>query len=384
MNEWRALDRDAITTPEELSKALNVDVTKIRQVQKQFPFRVNRYYLSLIREVGDPIWKQAIPDPKELINNGFEDPLAEEHDSPVPNITHRYPDRVLFYVSSLCAMYCRFCTRKRKVSDPKSVYDNGIESGLKYIREHKIIRDVIVSGGDPLLLTNKKIEYILKSLRRIQHIEIIRIGTRTPVTLPQRITAKLCEILKQYHPLYINTHFNHPREITPESKKACARLADAGIPLGNQTVLLKGVNDTPQVMKKLLQMLLTIRVKPYYIYQVDLVKGTEHFRTPVQTGLNIIQAVRGYTSGMAVPHFVIDAPGGGGKIPLMPDPIVCCKDNNIYLKNFEGNIFTYPSVSDITNKKDIFKNSIKLPAAIIEKQKKLKNSDLIGEENRIA
>lgn len=341
--DWRGLVNETVTSPEELARILEVDIEKIKPVHKEFPLRVNPYYLSLIREKGDAIWKQAIPDSQELKSNGVEDPLAEEEDSPVHNITHRYPDRVLFYVSSVCAMNCRFCTRKRKVGDPKSVYEDGIGSGLEYIRQHPEIRDVLVSGGDPLMLSDSRIEFILKSLRAIQHIEIIRIGTRVPVTLPQRITEGLCDMLKKYHPLYINTHFNHPREITPESKKACNMLADAGIPLGNQSVLLKGVNDKPEVMKKLVQKLLTIRVKPYYLYQADLVKGTGHFRTSVQTGLDIIGAIRGHTSGLAVPHFVIDAPGGGGKIALIPDPIVHFDDNKIVLKNYKGNIYIYSS-----------------------------------------
>ena len=262
----------------------------------------------------------------------------------MPNITHRYPDRVLFYVSYICPTYCRFCTRKRKVADPESIPKDAIELGLDYIRQHPEVRDVIISGGDPFMMTDSRIEYLLKNLRVIQHVEIIRIGSRVPVTLPQRITEELCDMLKKYHPLYLNTHFNHPREITPESKKACEMLADAGIPLGNQTVLLKGVNDKPEVMKELMQKLLTIRVKPYYIYQADLVMGTDHFRTSVQSGLDIIEAIRGHTSGLAVPHYVIDAPGGGGKIAVIPNPIISFDDNEIVLKNYEGNVYSYPSV----------------------------------------
>lgn len=343
MEKWVELVRETATNPEELAKILDIDVQELKETHQEFPLRLNPYYLSLIKEKGDPIWKQAVPDTQELISNGIDDPLAEEEDSPTPHITHRYPDRVLFYVNSNCSMYCRFCTRKRKVGNPKSIHKDGIKAGVEYIKQHPEIRDVIISGGDPLMLTDLRLDYILKKVRAIKHVQIIRIGTRIPVTLPQRITEKLCNVLKQYHPLYINTHFNHPQEITPESKKACNMLADVGIPLGNQTVLLKGVNDKPAVMKELMQKLLTIRVRPYYLFQADLVKGTNHFQTSVQTGLDIIEALRGHTSGLAVPHYVIDAPGGGGKIALTPNPVVSSDADELVLKNYEGEIFRYPS-----------------------------------------
>ncbi len=342
MEEWKRLVKETITNPEELAQISDIDVEEIKKVHKEFPLRVNPYYLNLIREKGDPIWKQVIPDVCEIISDGIEDPLAEEEDSPVPSLVHRYPDRVLFYVSYMCSVYCRFCTRKRKVSDPTSVSQNAIEMALEYIRQHTEVRDVIVSGGDPLMLDDRNIESILSELRAIEHGEIIRIGSRVPVTLPQRITPELCDMLKKYHPLYLNTHFNHPREITPESKTACEMLADAGIPLGNQTVLLRGVNDDVAVMKELMQKLLTIRVRPYYIYQADLIMGTEHFRTSIQKGLEIIEALRGHTSGLAVPHYVIDAPGGGGKIAIVPNPIISFDENEIVLKNYEGNVYRYP------------------------------------------
>jgi lysine 2,3-aminomutase len=342
MEEWKRLVKETVANPERLAQILEVDAESIKRVHKEFPIRVNPYYLSLIQEKGDPIWKQVIPDVQEILSDGVEDPLAEEEDSPVPNLVHRYPDRVLFYVNYMCPVYCRFCTRKRKVGDPHSIPKNAVKMGLEYIRQHSEVRDVIVSGGDPLMLTDRRIESILSGLRAIEHVEIIRIGSRVPVALPQRITPELCDMLKKYHPLYLNTHFNHPREITPESKKACEMLADAGIPLGNQTVLLRGVNDDAAVMKELMQKLLTIRVRPYYIYQADLVMGTEHFRTSVQIGLEIIGALRGHTSGLAVPHYVIDAPGGGGKIAIIPDPIVSFDDNEIILKNYEGNVYRYP------------------------------------------
>ncbi len=343
MDEWKRLVRDTVNTPEKLAAALNVDVEEVRKIHEEFPIRINPYYLSLIEEPGDPIWKQVIPDSREMIHTGVEDPLDEEHDSPVPNVTHRYPDRVLFYVNYMCPIYCRFCTRKRKVGDPHSIPDNNVETGLQYISEHPEIRDVIISGGDPLMLTDRKIDYIVGGLRAIKHIEIIRIGSRVPVTLPQRITPELCAIFKKHHPFYINTHFNHPREVTPETTKACGMLADAGIPLGNQTVLLKGVNDNPEVMAELMKKLLAIRVKPYYIYQADLVVGTDHFRTSVKKGLEIISALRGHISGLGVPHYVIDAPGGGGKIALLPDPIVSFDDKEIKLRNYEGGVYSYPS-----------------------------------------
>ena len=343
MDEWKRLVRDTVNTPEKLAAALDVDVEEVRKIHEEFPIRINPYYLSLIEEPGDPIWKQVIPDSREMVHTGVEDPLDEEHDSPVPNVTHRYPDRVLFYVNYMCPIYCRFCTRKRKVGDPHSIPDNNVETGLQYISEHPEIRDVIISGGDPLMLTDRKIDYIVGGLRAIKHIEIIRIGSRVPVTLPQRITPELCAIFKKHHPFYINTHFNHPREITPETTKACGMLADAGIPLGNQTVLLKGVNDNPEVMAELMKKLLTIRVKPYYLYQADLVVGTDHFRTSVKKGLEIISALRGHISGLGVPHYVIDAPGGGGKIALLPDPIVSFDDEEIKLRNYEGDVYSYPS-----------------------------------------
>ena len=343
MEEWKRLVRDTVDTPEKLAAALDVDLEKMRKIHEEFPIRINPYYLSLIEEVGDPIWKQVVPDSRELIATGVEDPLHEEEDSEVANVTHRYPDRVLFYVNYMCPIYCRFCTRKRKVGDPDSIPDDNTEIGLEYLREHPEVRDVIISGGDPLMLTDRKLDYIVGGIRSIEHIEIIRIGSRVPVTLPQRITPELCAILKKHHPFYINTHFNHPREITPETTKACGMLADAGIPLGNQAVLLKGVNDDPEVMIELMKKLLAIRVKPYYIYQADLVVGTDHFRTSIKKGLEIIAALRGHISGLGVPHYVVDAPGGGGKIALLPDPVVSFDDDEIRLRNYEGGVYSYPS-----------------------------------------
>ncbi len=342
MEAWQKMLQASITSPDRLTRRYGVDPRPLTEVAERYPMRVTPYYLSLIQSVDDPIWRQAIPSVEELEQGHCcADPLDEEEQSPVPNLVHRYPDRVLFMVCSECAMYCRFCTRKRKVGKQQmQISGDTIAQGLAYIRRHPEIRDVILSGGDPLLLSNEQLEGILKELRAIPTVEVIRIGTRMPVVLPQRITPALVRMLHRYHPLYINTHFNHPDEITPLSAKAISRLADAGIPLGNQTVLLRGVNDDPQTMRRLMQKLLAIRVKPYYLYQADLVLGTEHFRTTVEEGLEIISALRGHTSGMAVPAFVIDAPGGGGKIPLLPSYLQSLGDE-VVLKNYRGDTYRY-------------------------------------------
>ncbi len=270
------------------------------------------------------------------------DPLSEDTDSPVPGITHRYPDRVLFHVSNVCAMYCRHCTRKRKVGDKDFVPGKAqVEIGLDYIRNTPQVRDVLLSGGDPFLLSDDYLDWILTELRKIDHIQVIRIGTRTPVVLPYRITDNLVNMLKKHHPVWINTHFNHPREITSSSKEALRKLADAGIPLGNQSVLLADVNDCPRIMKDLVHKLVANRVRPYYLYQCDLSEGLSHFRTPVGKGIEIIESLIGHTSGFAVPTYVIDAPGGGGKIPVMPNYIISWSTNRVILRNYEGVITSY-------------------------------------------
>ena len=342
---WEELLKKSVVDEEQLDLICkgNIDKEKLMAVIKKYPMRINPYYLSLIKQKDDAIWKQCIPDTKELEDpEGFEDPLCEERDSPVPGLTHRYPDRVLLLVCNQCAMYCRFCTRKRKVGDPfKRITKEQILKGIEYIKEHSEIRDVLLSGGDPFLLSDSYLEWILKEIRSIPHVDIIRIGTRVPCALPHRITPELAEMLKKYHPLYVNVHFAHPDEITELSAQACGMLADAGIPLSSQTVLLKGVNDDPDVMKKLMQRLLQIRVRPYYIYQADMTKGINHFRTKVEKGMEIIKAIQGWTSGLAVPHFVIDSPGGGGKIPLLPDYLVTRDDNKVVLKNYTGKTYTY-------------------------------------------
>ncbi|GAA5261314.1 lysine 2,3-aminomutase [Methanocalculus sp. MC3] len=320
---------------------------KLEETIQKFPLAATPYYLSLIKTedyAQDPVFLQSIPRPDELIVEEceLEDPLAEDSDSPVPGITHRYPDRVLFLVSNVCAMYCRHCTRKRRVGDRDRVPTwEEMEAGIAYIREHPEVRDVLLSGGDPLMLPDELIDRILTELRAIPHVEVIRIGSRTPVVLPFRITDKLVSVLKKHQPIWLNTHFNHPQEITPTAERALAKLADAGIPLGNQSVLLAGVNDCPRIMKALVQKLVKNRVRPYYLYQCDLSEGLSHFRTPVGKGIEIIENLIGHTSGFAVPTYVIDAPGGGGKIPVMPTYLISYSTNKVILRNYEGVITTY-------------------------------------------
>jgi lysine 2,3-aminomutase len=280
------------------------------------------------------------------------DPCGEDKNSPVSGLVHRYPDRVLLLVTDQCATYCRYCTRRRLVgSNERPITQGNFEEVLKYLKTHKKVRDVLLSGGDPLLLENERLEEILSRLRMIPHIELLRIGTRAPVTLPQRITVGLVRMLKKYHPLMISIHFTHPKEITDAVRRACNELADGGIPLGSQTVLLKGINDKPNVMKKLVHELLKIRVRPYYIYQCDLATGTEHFRTSVATGIQIIEKLRGHTTGYAIPTYVIDAPGGGGKIPIEPDYVISKEKGKLVLRNYEGQVFEYPEPNIIEFKK---------------------------------
>jgi len=324
----------------EIKKRLELTLSK-------FPLSITPYYLSLIdtdNYSNDPVFKQSFANIDELTVLDCErrDPLSEEHDSPVEGITHRYPDRVLFHVSNICSMYCRHCTRKRKVGDMDYIPSKSqLKKGIEYIKENSRIRDVLLSGGDPFMLPDNYIDWLLNKIRNINHVEIIRIGTRMPVVLPYRLTNNLINILKKYQPLWINTHFNHPREITSSSKEAIAKLADAGFPLGNQTVLLADVNDCPRIMKKLVHKLVQNRVRPYYLYQCDLSEGLSHFRTPIGKGIEILENLIGHTSGFAVPTYVIDAPGGGGKIPVMPNYIISWSTNKIVLRNYEGVITTY-------------------------------------------
>ena len=354
MEQWQRLLSRSVVKVEDLPFIPESPqyLEKLQKVAEVFPIRINSYFLDQIKSPHDPLWKQVVPTPEELDDflideeNLVSDPLNEEGDMPVPELIHRYPDRVLLMVNNHCPIICRFCTRKRKIGFPGIVTRETLRKGIEYISNHKEIRDVILSGGDPLLIPDKELDRILSELRAIPHLEIIRIGTRVPGTLPQRVTEELCEILKEYHPLYFNIHFNHPDEITPEVENALGMLANAGIPLGSQTVLLEGVNDDSKVMKDLLHKLLLNRVKPYYIYQADMALGTNHFRTSVQKGLDIINDLQGHTSGMAVPYFVIDAPGGGGKVRLLPDTVVEHNDREIVIKNYEGKIYRYPQPSN--------------------------------------
>lgn len=347
-DDWRWQLRNRITNIEGLKSILKLteeEESQIRESLRYLKMSITPYYASLIDPYNplDPIRLQSVPTVLELNKAPYEmeDPLKEDSYSPVPGLVHRYPDRVLLIVTESCPMLCRHCTRRRITQVVKrEPFRCNLDKAIEYIQLHKEVRDVIVSGGDPLILSDQMLEYILIRLRNIDHVEIIRIGTRAPVTLPQRVTPELCNILKKYHPIWVNTHFNHPKEITPESSKACEMLADAGIPLGNQSVLLKGINDSPQIMKELVQKLLKIRVRPYYLYQCDMVEGLEHFRTPIEKGVEIIEALQGFTSGLAVPTFVIDAPGLG-KIPISPQYILGRDGNQVLLRNFEGKISAY-------------------------------------------
>lgn len=343
MEPWKKILQNSITSVDSLQEHLDCDSNALPEVIANFPMRINPYFLKLIQSPGDPIWKQAVPDISELNDQVCEDdPLDEENLSPVPNLVHKYPDRVLFLVSNECAMYCRFCTRKRKVGTNKmNISRKTLLAGYDYLRQHPEIREVLISGGDPLLLLDDEIAEILKCLRSIPSIEIIRIGTRVPSVLPMRITKNLVAILKSYHPLYINTHFNHPNEITEESSLACTMLADAGIPVGCQTVLLKGVNDDVETLKKLFLGLLKIRVKPYYLFQADLTKGTNHFRTSTATGIAIMRQLYGHISGMAIPTYALDGPKGAGKIPLSPEYILQ-KGETLIFENYKGKVCSYP------------------------------------------
>lgn len=350
--DWKWHIKHSISTISEIEELLEIKMDddykeKLSETIKKFPISITPYYLSLIDAddyINDPIFKQSVPSPCELNIDKYDmaDPLHEDEDSPAPNITHRYPDRVLFHISNLCSMYCRHCTRKRKVGDPDSIPGRDeIKQGIAYIKNNEGVRDVLLSGGDPLMLSDEYLEWILKELTSIEHVEIIRIGTRMPVVLPCRITDSLVNMIKKYHPVWINTHFNHPREITQTSKQALKKMADAGIPLGNQTVLLAGVNDCPRIMRKLVHKMVQNRVRPYYLYQCDLSEGLTHFRTPVGKGIEIIESLIGHTTGFAVPTYVIDAPGGGGKIPIMPHYLISWSTNKVILRNYEGVITSY-------------------------------------------
>ncbi|MEA4913818.1 MAG: KamA family radical SAM protein [Christensenella sp.] len=349
-NDWKWQFRHRITTTEQLKNTLPLsekEETEINTCLGAFRMAITPYYASLINpnDPNDPIRKQAIPSILEthVDENDLCDPLGELADSPVPHVVHRYPDRVLLLVTLQCAMYCRHCTRRRAVGEEdKPITEAQLQKAIAYIRSHKEIRDVLISGGDPLTMSTEKIEHIIASLRAIDHVEIIRIGTRVPVVMPMRITQELTDMLRKYHPIWINTHFNHPNELTPESARACAAIVDAGIPLGNQTVLLRGVNDNAETMKRLLLGLVKMRVRPYYLYQCDLSCGIGHFRTRVEAGIEIMHQLTGNISGYALPKYVIDAPGGGGKIPVGYEYVLSKDDREVVLENYRGQRYRYP------------------------------------------
>lgn len=356
-NDWRWQVSHRIADVDTLKKYLPMTAEEeagARKALENFRMAITPYYLTLIDpdDPNDPVRRQAVPTGNEAYRSPEDlvDPLEEDGDSPVTGLTHRYPDRVLFLITDMCAMYCRHCTRRRLAGQKDGARTREqIDACIEYIRRTPDVRDVLLSGGDALLMSDDRLEYILSKLREIDHVEIIRLGTRTPVVLPQRITPELCAMLRKYHPVWLNTHFNHVNEITPDSKRATTMLADAGLQLGNQSVLLRGVNDCVHVMRKLVNGLAFIRVRPYYIYQCDLSLGLSHFRTPVAKGLEIIESLRGHTSGFCVPTFVVDAPGGGGKIPVMPDYLISQNPDHIILRNFEGVITTYKEPADYKN-----------------------------------
>lgn len=361
--DWHLQLRNRITKAEELEKYIELTTDERRAIAKInemtidaekkkinenviMGFAITPYTASLMDKSDEecPIRKQFIPTIEEFKTHysDMADPCGEDKDMKVPRLVHRYPDRVLFIATDACASYCRFCTRKRIVGLERSLSNEELHNAAEYIKNNKEIRDVLISGGDPSTFSDSRLEQIIKTFREIEHVKIIRLGLRTPSVMPQRITPEFCEMLKKYHPLYINIHFNHPKEISEETRKACNMLVDAGIPLGSQTVLLKGINDSPKIIMELMHKLLEIRVKPYYLYQCDLAKGTYHFRTSVDCGERIMRALRGYTGGLAVPTYVIDSPGGGGKVPMQPDYVISKSRRGVIFKNYEGKVFVYP------------------------------------------
>jgi len=349
-NDWHWQLRNRLRSLEDLERYFHLTGDEVEGVKlalqgRTLPLGVTPYFASLMDPIdpGCPLRRQGIPTSKEGMvgSSDMLDPLAEEADSPVPHLVHRYPDRVLLLVTNNCPMFCRYCTRRRIVGQTNEVPPPELEPAYNYIRKHRRIRDVLISGGDPLTMSTERLEEIVRRIREISHVEIIRVGTRAPVTLPMRVDDELVSMLKRYHPIWMSLHFTHPNEITPEVEAACSKLADAGIPLGSQTVLLKGINDSPLTMKKLMQRLLRIRVRPYYLYQCDLAQGISHFRTPIRKGIEIIESLRGFTSGYAVPTYVIDAPGGGGKIPVSPNYLLMHEHGRVLLRNYKGYIYEY-------------------------------------------
>jgi lysine 2,3-aminomutase len=348
-NDWKWQFRNRIVSIDQLSQLVrlsNEEQAQIRMVTKRYPLAITPYYLSLINpnDPDDPVRKQAIPCIEEITMGGLglEDPLAEKEDSVVPGMVHRYPDRVLMVLTDICPMLCRHCTRKREWRHGGWVRpDSEVEAMLGYLRHHTEVRDVILSGGDPLTLSTSHLESIISRIRQIKHIDIIRIGTRFPVVCPQRIDTELCNMLSKYGAIWLNTHFNHPHEATAESAAACDRLLRAGVPVNNQTVLLRGINDSVEIQTKLSHALLKAKVRPYYLFQCDEVQGTEHLRTPVEVGIKIIEGMRGHTSGLAIPNFVVDLVQGGGKVPLQPNYVLSMGEDELLLKNYEGKVFRY-------------------------------------------
>jgi lysine 2,3-aminomutase len=352
--DWRWQLKNRITKAGQLKLLLNLndeEVAAIDASKGRMATAITPYFATLMSRTDPncPIRRQALPTLQEFHVSPHDllDPCAEDENSPVHGLVHRYPDRVLLLVTDKCAVYCRYCTRRRLVgSSEKCITEEEMDEAISYIQATKKVRDVLISGGDPLLLEDDHLERILTKLRKIPHVEIVRIGTRVPVTLPQRITPSLTNMLRKYHPLWMSIHFSHPREITKEVRRSCGLLADSGIPLGSQTVLLRGINDKPSIMKRLMHELLKTRVRPYYIYQCDLAMGTEHFRTPIAVGINIIEKLRGHTTGYAVPSFVIDAPGGGGKIPVGPTYLISQDKGRMVLRNYQGKVFEYQEPGD--------------------------------------
>ena len=349
-NDWHWQIKNSFRYFSQLEKFFKISIPEDHDFlnKDKLPLRITPYYASLIdfSNPNDPLFKSVVPSSKEykIFQGESSDPLHETNSSPVPNLVHRYPDRVLFLVTGFCSTYCRYCTRSHMVAkkDKSHFSLKDFEPAFKYIEKHPEVRDVLLSGGDPFTLPIERLEYILNRLRAIPHVEILRIGTKVPAVLPQRITQDFVNMLKKYHPLFVSIHFTHPNELTPEVAYACNALANAGIPLGSQTVLLKGINDNVDTMRQLMHGLLKIRVRPYYLYQCDPILGSGHFRTPVNKGLEIIKGLRGFTSGYAIPTYVIDAPGGGGKIALLPDYIKSHNETGLELTNFEGNTYLYP------------------------------------------
>ncbi len=391
-DDWKWQMKNTITTGDQLQQIIPIseeEKNRINSTLSKYKFAVTPYWTSLIDEKNPecPFRLQAVPMPEELhVSVGeFADPLGEDVDSPVPGLTHRYPDRVLVLITTICSLYCRFCTRRRIILDKEGHLERGqMEKILDYISHHPEIRDVILSGGDAIV-TGTILETWLKELRKIPHVEIIRIASKIPCVMPMRITDELVSLIKKYQPIYFMTHFNHPYEITPEARTACARLVDNGIPIMNQAVLLRKINSHPLIMKKLMQELLKIRVKPYYIYQCDLSEGISHFRTPVEKGIETIEFLRGHTSGLAVPEFVIDVPGGGGKVPVMPSYLISQSDKNVVLRNYKGMIASYPRPEeadcDCSTAKDVEKSMEKEESGIA---KLLSHSELSLEPHEIS